>query len=40
MVEVQLKRQVVEGVFRLTQSLPPEDFKHQPKDAELPDTAR
>ena len=36
MVEVQLKRHVVEGVFRLTQSLTPEDFKDQPKGAELP----
>ena len=39
MVEVELKRQVVEGVFRLTQSLTPEDFKHQPKGAELPPDA-
>jgi hypothetical protein len=36
MVEVELKRHVVEGVFRLTQSLTPEDFKHQPTGAELP----
>jgi hypothetical protein len=35
MVEVQLKRHV-EGIFRLTQSLTPEEFKHQPKGAELP----
>jgi len=39
MVEVQLKRHVVEGIFRLTQSLTPEDFKHQPKGGEIPDTA-
>ena len=36
MVEVQLKRHVVEGIFRLTQSLTPEDFKHQPKGEKLP----
>ena len=36
MVEVELRRHVVEGVFRLTQSLTPEDFKKQPKGAELP----
>ena len=36
MVEVQLKRHVVEGVFRLTQSLEPENFKDQPKGEELP----
>jgi hypothetical protein len=36
MIEVQLKRQVVEGVFRLTKSLKPEAFKRQPKGAELP----
>jgi hypothetical protein len=35
MVEVELKRHVVEGVFRLTQSLTPEDFKDQPKGKEL-----
>jgi len=39
MVEVELKRQVVEGIFRLTQSLTPEDFKHQPKGEELPPDA-
>jgi hypothetical protein len=31
MVDVVLKRQVMEGVFRLTQSLIPEDFRKQPK---------
>lgn len=36
MIEVELRRHVVEGVFRLTQSLSPEDFKNQPKDADLP----
>ena len=36
MVEVQLKRHVVEGVFRLTQNLEPESFKDQPKGAEIP----
>jgi hypothetical protein len=36
MVEVQLKRHVVEGVFRLTQNLTPEDFKKQEKGKELP----
>ena len=36
MIEVQLKRHVVEGVFRLTQNLEPESFKDQPKGAELP----
>ena len=36
MIEVELRRHVVEGVFRLTQSLKPEDFKKQPKGAEIP----
>jgi hypothetical protein len=36
MVEVELQRRVVEGVFRLTQSLTPEDFKKQPKGSEIP----
>jgi len=36
MVEVELRRHVVEGVFRLTQSLAPDDFKNQPKGADLP----
>ncbi len=36
MIEVQLKRHVVEGVFRLTQSLEPESFKDQAKGGELP----
>ncbi len=31
MIDVILQRQVMEGVFRLTQSLSPEDFKKQPK---------
>lgn len=36
MIEIGLKRHVVEGVFQLTQNLAPEDFKQQPKGAELP----
>lgn len=36
MIEVELRRRVVEGVFRLTQDLNPEDFKTQPKGADLP----
>ncbi|MDA1185709.1 MAG: phospholipase [Acidobacteria bacterium] len=36
MVEVELRRHVAEGVFRLTQDLAPEDFKKQPKGADLP----
>lgn len=36
MVEVRLKRHVMEGVFRLTQNLSPEDFKDQSKGDELP----
>jgi hypothetical protein len=36
MVEVQLKRHVVEGVFRLAHSLEHESFKDQAKGAELP----
>ena len=36
MVEIQLKRHVVEGVFRLEHGLEPENFKDQPKGAELP----
>lgn len=36
MIEVQLKRHVMEGVFRLTNSLVPESFKNQPKGGELP----
>jgi hypothetical protein len=35
MVEVELTRHVVEGVFRLTQNLSPEDFKKQPKGADI-----
>ncbi len=35
MVEVQLKRHVMDGVFRLTQSLVAENFKDQPKGNEL-----
>jgi hypothetical protein len=35
MVEVELQRRVVEGVFRLTQNLTPEDFKNQPKGSEI-----
>ena len=36
MIEVELQRHVVEGVFRLTQNLAPEEFKDQPKGADLP----
>jgi hypothetical protein len=36
MIEVVLRRHVVEGVFRLTQSLTREDFKYQPKGADIP----
>jgi hypothetical protein len=36
MIEIELKRHVYEGVFRLTQNLSPEEFKNQPKGAELP----
>ncbi len=36
MIEVELRRHVVEGVFRLTQNLNPENFKNQPKGADLP----
>lgn len=36
MVEIQLKRHVMEGVFRLAHSLEPESFKDQPKGGELP----
>jgi len=36
MVEVELKRHVVEGVFLLTQNLTPEDFRTQPKGIEVP----
>lgn len=36
MIEVELRRRVVEGVFRLTQSLAPEDFSRQSGGAELP----
>lgn len=35
MIEIQLKRHVMEGVFRLAQSLEPESFKDQSKGAEL-----
>jgi hypothetical protein len=35
MVEVELRRHVVEGVFRLTQDLTPEDFKKPLKGADL-----
>ena len=35
MVEVELRRHVVEGVFRLTQSLIPEDFKKQATGTEI-----
>jgi hypothetical protein len=36
MIDVALQRHVVEGVFRLTQSLTPEDFRQQPKGADIP----
>ena len=36
MIEIILVRHVVEGVFRLTQDLSPEDFKRQPPGPELP----
>jgi hypothetical protein len=36
MVDVVLERRVTEGVFRLTQSLAPEDFRDQPKGQTLP----
>jgi hypothetical protein len=36
MIDIELQRHVVEGVFRLTQNLSPEDFKNQPKGADLP----
>jgi len=36
MVGVELRRHVVEGVFRLTQNLTPEDFKRQPEGSEIP----
>lgn len=35
MIEVELRRHVVQGVFRLTQSLTPEDFSEQPKGADI-----
>jgi len=35
MVEVTLRRRVVEGVFRLTQHLSPEEFKDQTKGKEI-----
>lgn len=35
MVEIRLRRHVMEGVFRLTRNLEPEDFRNQPKGAEL-----
>ena len=36
MIEVELRRHVVEGVFRLTQNLVPENFSNQPKGADIP----
>ena len=36
LVEVELRRHVVEGVFRLTRSPAPEDFREQPKGIEIP----
>lgn len=36
MIEVELRRRVGEGVFRLTQNLAPEKFDQQPRGADLP----
>jgi hypothetical protein len=36
MIEIRMIRHVVEGVFRLTQELTPEDFKTQPPGREIP----
>jgi len=36
MLEIELRRRVGEGVFRLTQSLDPENFKDQPKGEDIP----
>ena len=36
MVDVTLQRQVMEGVYQLTQDLKPEDFRKQPKGSPLP----
>lgn len=36
MIEIELKRRVREGVFRLTSKLAPEDFARQPKGKDLP----
>jgi len=35
MIEVELRRHVVQGVFWLTQSLSPENFSEQPKGADI-----
>jgi hypothetical protein len=37
MIEVELRRHVAAGVFRLTQDLAPEDFRKQPKGDDLPE---
>jgi hypothetical protein len=36
MIEVEVKRRVKAGVFQLTQSLVPEDFRKQPRGEDLP----
>lgn len=36
MLEVELRRRVAEGVFQLTQSLIPEDFRKQPRGKDVP----
>lgn len=36
MIEIEMRRHVVEGVFTLTQDLTPEDFRKTPKGKEIP----
>jgi hypothetical protein len=36
MIEIEMRRHVVEGVFTLTQNLAPEDFRKTPKGREIP----
>lgn len=36
MIEIEMRRHVVEGVFTLTQNLTPEDFRKTPKGKEIP----
>jgi hypothetical protein len=38
MIDIVLQRHVVEGVFKLTQNLEPEDFRKQAKGKDLPPT--